>query len=39
MSDLMTYGQGSAIEPQQRLKNLAKAGSNVTVDPNMPILR
>lgn len=39
MSDLMNFAQTSVVEPHQRLKNLTNAGSNVTVDPNMPVSR
>lgn len=39
MSDLINFNHLGIVEPNQRLKQLANAGSNIQVDPNQNILR
>lgn len=39
MSDLINFNQLGIVEPQQRLKQLANAGSSITIDPNQNVLR
>lgn len=39
MSDLINFNQLGIVEPHQRLKQLASAGSAIQVDPNQNVLR
>lgn len=39
MSDLINFNQMGIVEPNLRIKQLVNSGSNVTVDPNQPVLR
>lgn len=39
MSDLINFNQIGIIEPNLRIQQLVKSGSNVNVDPNQPVLR
>lgn len=39
MSDLINFNQLGIVDPDQRIKQLVNSGSNITVDPNQPVLR
>lgn len=39
MGDLINFNQLGIVEPGKRIKHLVSLGSNVNVDPNMPVMR